>query len=192
MSRPREAFCFRLQPQSLQTKIGRNQSQWEFVGQWQSAIIRNWQSQIEAGIKVNVNQDPLLKHVWRNRVPKPKMSSHNLAPTNQQQCVRVDFSAWFPCYLFATSEKSGCKQVSPFTRFRAGRSFRNWPRCNCCPHWFGSLLGHYHWRIDTRRKWWLAFFSGPTNSSPYEETVVSNLIISSEVFLNENKWNSQN
>lgn len=92
MSRPREAFCFRLQPQSLQTKIGRNQSQWEFVGQWQSAIIRNWQSQIEAGIKVNVNQDPLLKHVWRNRVPKPKMSSHNLAPTNQQQCVRVDFS----------------------------------------------------------------------------------------------------
>lgn len=96
MSRPREAFCFRLQPQSLQTKIGRNQSQWEFVGQWQSAIIRNWQSQIEAGIKVNVNQDPLLKHVWRNRVPKPKMSSHNLAPTNQQQCVRVDSALNFP------------------------------------------------------------------------------------------------
>lgn len=86
------SVLLRLQPQSLQTKIGRNQSQWEFVGQWQSAIIRNWQSQIEAGIKVNVNQDPLLKHVWRNRVPKPKMSSHNLAPTNQQQCVRVDFS----------------------------------------------------------------------------------------------------
>lgn len=31
----------------------------------------------------------------------------------------------------------------------------------------------------------VGFFSGPTNSSPYEETVVSNLIISSEVFLNE-------
>ena len=31
----------------------------------------------------------------------------------------------------------------------------------------------------------VGFFSGPTNSSPCEETVVSNLIISSEVFLNE-------